>query len=113
MTAASVKRLQFHCSLSHHAEREDAVLERGDGFQEHQARRRQGTMCSAHVRDPKDGEGKVDEGNTAKPKIFHEDTLATTLMHTAKQSCEPQARRAAAAVDHFDVEALQYREATE
>ena len=51
---------------------------------------------SCDVRVPKNGEGKVDEGNTAKPKVFCEDVLATSLSQTPKQSCEPQARPAAA-----------------
>ena len=35
-----------------------------------------GVLC--HVRDSRNGEGKVDEGNTAKPKVFCEDMLSTS-----------------------------------
>ena len=49
-----------------------------------------------HVRDLKNGEGKVAEGKTAKAKVFCDDMLATSLTQMAKQGCEPQARPAAA-----------------
>ena len=68
------------------------------------------------MRDKQNGEGKVDEGSTAKPKVFYEDMLATSLTQTAKQSGERQTRPAAARcilaksnVDHLDVN----QEATE
>ena len=55
------------------------------GFHDHQARRRRdGVLC--HVRDSRNGEGKVDEGNTAKPKVFCEDMLSTSPQnHKEKQ----------------------------
>ena len=65
-------------TLSHHAERKDAVLEVGEGS-EFIKPDDGGDEMFCHVRDPKHGEGEVDEGNIARPK-----------------SCEPQARPAAA-----------------
>ena len=38
-----------------------------------------------HVRDPKDGEGRDDNGDITKPKVFSKDMLATSLTQTAKQ----------------------------
>ena len=49
----------------------------------------------SHVRSVAGGEGQVD-GNTGWPSVFSEDMLATSLTLTAKQSCKPQARAAAA-----------------
>ena len=49
-----------------------------------------------HVRDRRNGEGKVKDGETTKPKAFYEDMLATSLTLTTKQSCKTQARPAAA-----------------
>ena len=53
-----------------------------------------GVFC--HVKDPRNGEGKADEGNTAKSKVFCKGMSATSLTQMTKQSCEPQAPPAAA-----------------
>ena len=56
-----------------------------------------GDEVFCHEKDLKDGEGSGDEGNTAQPKVSSDDMPEPSLTQTAKQSCEPQARTAAAA----------------
>ena len=89
-------RFTYSLSLSHHPERKDAVLEQGEGFRITQPDDG-GDEVFCHEKDLKDGEGSGDEGNTAQPKVSSDDMPEPSLTQTAKQSCEPQARTAAAA----------------
>ena len=84
-----------HYSLFHYAELKNAVLKQGEGFQDHQARRRRGRDVLPG-KGPEARRGRSRSRNTATPKVFYEDMSSTSLTQTTKRSCEPQTRPAAA-----------------